>query len=149
MSAAQTHVLHSDVSSKGEPVPLPPALHQIAERIEASRAFVRTDTNHDAEGGGYDEETWQRAVRFVSDATNSYWRKRRSVPPAPVISDGPDGVVDVLWKYDDRQLLLTVHPDLDDVATFYGRNLESGGDIVRGELALDQNNEWLLVWLTK
>jgi hypothetical protein len=66
-----------------------------------------------------------------------------------VISDGPDGVVDILWKHAGRQLLLTVHPDPEDVATFYGRDLESGSDVIRGELALDRDNEWLLAWLTK
>jgi hypothetical protein len=146
MSAAPARLLQTESLTGAELTPLPSALQEISERIEASRAFIRTDADHD---DGYDAETWQRAVRLVGEATSSYWRKRRSVPPAPVISDGPDGVVDILWKHGGRQLLLTVHPDPEDVATFYGRDLESGSDVIRGELALDRDNEWLLAWLTK
>jgi hypothetical protein len=130
------------------PIHLPPALDQIAVRIEESRAFVRTVATRDDESG-YDEETWRRAARLVGEASTSFWQTRHRVPPTPLIFDGPDGVVDVLWKHAGRQLLLTVHPRPDDVATFYGRNLETNRDVLKGELVLDRDNEWLLAWLTE
>lgn len=140
MPAIRASLIQSEPGIDGVEA-LPPALHEIAERIEASRAMVRAGTNQDDEETGYDEATWRRAARLVGESATAYWRQRGTVPPVPVISDGPDGVVDILWKHPGRQLLLTVHTDPEDVATFYGRDLKTEGDIVQGELALDRDNE--------
>jgi hypothetical protein len=143
MPAANAHLLQAKPPM---PVALPSALHEISERIEESRTWVRTGPDTDEEGG-YDEATWRCAAHLVGDVATSYWQTQRRVPPTPLITDGPDGVVDVLWKHGDRQLLLTVHQEPEDVGTFYGRNLVTGGDVVKGELAFDRDNEWLLAWL--
>lgn len=131
------------------PFSLPAALSSIGQQVEQSRSMLSLEDNWDGEGSvGYNEETWQRAARVVVDSALRSWKTHRRVPPTPVISNGPDGSIDIVWRSSHRKLLLNVPEDPQDVATFYGRDLERGHSVVQGETDPLQNNEWLLGWLT-
>lgn len=129
---------------------MPTALRHIAEHVAESRAML--DLNHDWDGEGspaYNEATWDRAAHLVVDSTTRFWRASRVLPPAPIITNGPDGGVDIVWRSGDRKLLINIPEEPKDVATFYGRDLEHDHYSLQGECVPSHHNEWLLVWLTK
>ena len=128
---------------------LPPELGETAERIERSRAMLDLPPNWDGEGSSaYDSETWREAVGVVVDASLGFWKSRHEVPPAPWISKGPEGSVDILWRRNRRKILINVPFGKRAPITFYGNDLDNDRRVVEGSLDPAQPNAWLVGWLT-
>jgi hypothetical protein len=99
---------------------LPAALGDVAARLVESRSILELGDNWDGEGSpGYEEATWQRAAQFVVDGATRFWRSRQSAPPAPTITNGPDGSVDIIWRAGNRKVLINVPTEPSLGATFY------------------------------
>ena len=129
---------------------LPAALGDVATRLIESRSILELGANWDGEGGpGYDEATWQRAAQLVVDGATRFWQSRQSASPAPTITNGPDGSVDIVWRAGNRKVLINVPAEPGLGATFYGRDRDNPRRVVQGALDPAGANEWLVVWLTE
>lgn len=127
---------------------LPPALAAWYAAVEQSRYFLAWEDDWDDEGSpAYDEAVWRRATDFLLRAATTLLERYHAVAPPPDIAHGPDGSIDIFWRDDNRVLLLNVPADVEELPTFYGR--DEKGNTVKGELNLDSDGSWLLVWATR
>ncbi len=132
------------------PLTLPAVLGHVAEAIAGSRCIVDLKDDWDGEGSlGYEELTWLRAARLVAKSSIAFWRTCRAVPPAPGITPGPDGSIDMVWRSEGRKLVINIPEEPHSVATFYGKDRNDEHGFLRGELHLSRDGEWLLAWLTR
>lgn len=66
---------------------------------------------------------------------------------APDICPGPDGSIDLLWKLEDRELLINIPFDENALAEYYGDDLKI--NTIKGKLDFADKHEWILTWLMK
>lgn len=121
--AVNRHLHAQDVDrvahSPGDVMPLPAELSSIGMAIERSRCICDFPDDWDDEGAPViSEATWDRAVGWLSDHSLDLWTDHHIVADAPIMSAGPDGSVDVHWKDDRRQLLVTVPADAHSPSSF-------------------------------
>jgi hypothetical protein len=127
---------------------LPDALRPVAERLERSRAMLALADDWDGEGSpGYAEETWRRAAELVVNAATAHRRLRGGEAPAPIITKGDEGSIDVQWRAPQRNILINVPAALDEPVTFYAHDDKNPQRDFGGELDASAGNEQLLVWL--
>lgn len=126
---------HSDVNQ---------ALDQVDVAIAASQRILGLKDDWDAEGAlGYQSATLRRATNLARSfcwlAIDKYLRQ---LSP-PEIAPADRGTVDLLWRYQDRYLLINV-PDAGASAySFYGES-DDGETISGTSRSIRQD---LLVWL--
>jgi hypothetical protein len=127
-------------------VVLPMHLHEFEERVEVSRAVIgRVDPD---DGTSVVASTWRRTAEFVARIARLYWQRVAQLPPLPVITDGPEGSVDVVWRSGSRQILLNVPDDDDDVITASGIDTGDDDRRFRDSFRPSETPAWLLHWLT-
>ena len=135
------------VRVSGEPEEAP--LEEVEKVIKSYRAILELKEDWDGEGASViAAETWQRAVTFLRRNLLALWEKKGIQVESPSIVPLNDGSLDIHWKVDRRELLVNVPPDPHKRATYYGDNRQ-GGNVVEGDLDIDAQNHWLLVWLTE
>ncbi len=104
--------------------------------------------NWDGEGSaGYATETWQRASDFLTNCARELWERHQRVVPVPEIEPGPNGSIDFHWHAGDRELLLNVPADPNEMVDFYGDS--STGEVIKGRAHTSTVGPWLLAWLTR
>lgn len=134
---------------KGQSTPISPLYDRTLQAIEKSRKLLELPNDWDGEGSPeYAFATWSKAVSFIQSSSISLWRDHKKSVDAPKILPGPDGSIDVLWKNEQRELLINFPVDADEAFAYYGDN--AIGQIVKGELsptASPASNQWLLLWL--
>jgi hypothetical protein len=126
---------------------VPEALRNVGERVSRFRTSL---TEFDAEIEGCcppSEATSRRAIRFVLTASMRYWEATRCIPPAPAISPGPEGSVDVVWRMKDRLVAANVPEDPGNVVTLYGRDRSRPHRRLRAEEDPELSSAWILDWL--
>jgi len=127
--------------------PFPASQGELLAALERSRAMLALPDNWDEEGSpAYREETWIRAVSLLSEYTMAACEVQRRDLPLPLIHNGPEGSIDILWRSPNRELLLNVPAESDELPTYYGDN-RAGGEHVEGELMPPNVMKWLLMWL--
>lgn len=128
---------------------LPAALSEVANRIIDSHSILLLPNNWDGEGSpSYRESTWLRAADLVARSSASFWTTLRAVPSPPIISHGPDGSIDIVWKAGKKKLAVNIPEEPSDVVTFFGRDVDSGHNVLQGEAKHSEDFQWMLVWLT-
>lgn len=124
-------------------------LDHLREAIHKSQWIIELPHDWDGEGGKpYRVETWERARRFL--LASAMWLLETldlSLPP-PDIGPGPDCGIDLHWRADSFELLLTIPDDENAPASFYGD--DRGSVKVKGSTALraDGKNP-LLLWVAQ
>lgn len=99
----------------------PPELRALTAAIERSREITELHDDWDNEGSpGYSEETWRRATDYLNKQIFACWDRHGVVIPAPWITPGPDGSIDIHWQTDLYELLVNFPADASEPATFYG-----------------------------
>ena len=136
---------HAFVASLG----LPSTLSDVVASIKDAQKLLDLGDNWDGDGSpGYAERTWHRAVQLVAQSSLGFWQATQSVPPAPAITPGPDGSIDMVWRAGDRGLFVNIPEAPDNIATFYGKDRRQEHDFIQGELDLSHESAWILAWLT-
>jgi hypothetical protein len=115
---------------------------------ESSRLLELTD-DWDGEGSlGYTEETLNKAIKFLEENAKIFFLNTGTWITAPDICPGPDGSIDLLWKLQDRELLINIPIGENNLAGYYGDNSQNE-TITKGKLNLAKKNEDILIWLMK
>jgi len=78
------------------------------------------------------EATWTVATDFLRRQAGVYWRYHETVLPAPSITPGSDGSVDIHWKTDRFELLVNIGKGPRFLAGFYGDDY--GHSKIKGDL---------------
>lgn len=131
---------------KGAEKPKSAEVDELATEISRSRYILELEDNWDDAGSpGYKAATWLRAIRYLQGHASRLKSKFGINVRAPIISQGPDGSIDIYWKTGDYRLLLNIPEDKGAKATFYGE--DSSGFSIKGELDTSAINEGLLLWL--
>lgn len=129
------------------PVETGVATRPLDEAINAARGILTLGNNWDGEGSpSYAETTLERAHAFLLAGTLQLWETRRVILPTPRVDAGPDGSIDLHWETNGREMLVNVPPEADETITFYGDDILTK---VKGELTLDLDTTWLLLWLAR
>ncbi len=69
---------------------------RLLNEIELSRKILRLHNDWDDEGSvGYQKETWDRAVLFLSNSANFLWERHAMAIDSPSILPGPQGSIDI------------------------------------------------------
>jgi hypothetical protein len=120
-------------------------IRRILEVVEQSKSILDLEEDWDGEGSSaYNAATWQKAVDFLVRNALHVWQSQQLRLEAPRISPGPDGSIDLHWKTSQRELLINIPAEEDQLASFYGDN--KAGQIVKGFLHISKGNQWLLMW---
>ncbi|HLG13013.1 MAG TPA: hypothetical protein VJH03_00595 [Blastocatellia bacterium] len=120
----------------------------IRQAIEESRRILDLKDNWDDEGSpAYEESTWARALDFLTLNAITLWRHRAVWVCAPRILPGPQGSIDLHWRTGGRELLVNIPASLSEPADFYGDN--GSCNVIKGKLDTSEDNEWILLWLTR
>ena len=128
---------------------VPAVLSRLADEVEASRALLELRDDWDGEGSpGYERATWIRATRFLCVNADRIWQHSGDIVPAPDISPGSRGSIDLHWRTSDRELLINFPAHEDLPVRFYGDDGAKGSSI-EGEFDADDSNSWLLMWLIR
>ena len=127
---------------------LPFALKQIKEAITQSRGMLVLPDDWDEDGAKQiGEDTWRRAVSFLTRYAERVWDGSGRVLDAPDITPSVDGSVDIHWDRLGYELLIAIPPDGGAMASFYGDN--RGRGFIKGEFDMNDLNEGLIEWLMK
>lgn len=122
---------------------------ELRKAIETSKQLLGYEDDWDGEGSlGYSKSTLDKAERFLTDNSRIFWQNNAIWVTAPDFCPGPDGSIDLLWKLEDRELLINIPINENDLAGYYGDNFQNGS-IIKGKLNLTEKNEWILMWLMK
>jgi hypothetical protein len=128
---------------------LPAPLQALEAGIASSRAMLDLpDDWDDASSPGYDEATWQRAVRFLVRGVTRLWDDHGVGTDLADVFPGPRGSIDLDWRVRGHELLVNVPADPSQPATYYGDD-GAGGKKIKGTLDPAAPNRWLLAWLAE
>ena len=126
---------------------LSPELGHVREAIESSRTILDLEPDDDQGEAGYSEETWNRAVEFVTKNAQWLWDSFGFVIDAPQILPGPDGSIDIHWDRPSFEMLINIPADPRAQAGFYG---DDRGEIaIKGSMDPSRFNQGLLLWLAR
>jgi len=125
-----------------------PSTSEIEASLQQAREMLDWGENWDGEGRpGYSEDTWSRAREFLLHSTEELWKRHQRAIPVPDIEPGPSGSIDFHWHMDDRELLLNLPGDPNELVDFYGDS--SVGESIKGRTHPSTVGPWLLAWLTR
>ncbi len=116
--------------------------------IEQARRILELEDDWDGEGSpGYSEETFNRAVAFLTTYVEGLWESCGMPLPIPRIGPGPDGSIDLHWKQPSWELLVNIPTDPNEAASYSGEDDE--GHQSRGFLGTEKfNSRFARTWLT-
>lgn len=121
---------------------------ELSKAISLSKFMLALPDNWDDEGAvAYQKGTWDRAASFLWACEHVFHDYTQLHIPAPRITPGPDGTIDIHWKNTKRELLLNIPVSPDEHASFYGDN--TLGQQVKGKFDTNNVSEWLVFWLVQ
>jgi len=127
---------------------LPLALNRVGKVIAESREMLNLSNDWNEEGAKkIDENTWRRSVTFLARYALRVLEQSGRVLDAPDITPSVDGSVDIHWDNPAYEMLIVIPPDINALASFYGKN--RGRSFIKGEFDLNELNKGLIEWLTK
>ena len=102
---------------------VPSRFSELAEQIRKSAYILEYEDNWDDEGSiAYSKKTFSAAINFAIEYSKAIWEEKFVLIHAPKISPGPEGSIDLLWDKQTYRLLINIHPDPKQTASFYGDN---------------------------
>jgi len=139
----KTEGSYKQIESSNE---LPSELKKV---IETSKQLLEYEDDWDEEGSlGYSKSTLDKAEKILTDNALTFWKNNAVWVTAPDFCPGPNGSIDLLWKLEDRELLINIPINENNLAGYYGDNFLNGS-VIKGKLNLTEKNEWILMWLMK
>jgi hypothetical protein len=128
---------------------IPVEMKSLVDRIRLSQGVLKPEDEPEDDGHPPLEETWQRASRFVLNASLGYWGSRQAVPPTPAISAGPEASIDIVWRRGDKFVAANVPEEPVDIVTIYGRDPSRPNRRLRVEEDPEIDGSWILEWLMR
>ena len=120
----------------------------LKKSINHSKGLLDLTNDWDGEGSvGYSESTLNKAIKFLEENARNYFLDSGVWVTAPDICPGPNGSIDLLWKLQDRELLINIPIEENGLAQYYGDDLNI--NTIKGKLNLTEKHEWILMWLMK
>jgi hypothetical protein len=114
--------------------------------VEHARKTLSLEYDWDEEGSsGYSTDTFDRAICFLNTHSAKGHDLCSSYPPAPRISPGPDGSIDLHWKQKAWELLVNIPKDDTQMAVFYGDDY--GTLKIKGSFDPNTVNLGIVAWL--
>lgn len=145
---AKVKSLYKEVSRQKE-IDVASLPFALKKAINESYCLLELTDDWDGEGSlGYSKTTLTKAIKFLKENAKNYFLNSGIWVTAPDICPGPDGSIDLLWKLDDRELLINIPLNENNLAGYYGDNFQNGS-IIKGKLNLAEKSEWILMWLMK
>jgi len=128
---------------------IPAALTELATEIERSRSILELADDWDEAGSpGYAERTWRSAVELVVRIATAAWRQYRVRFETIFLSPGELGSIDIELRSRGHELFITVPPDENEEATYFGDD-GNWGSKQKGTFPLNKPNAWLAAWLAE
>lgn len=101
-------------------------LVNIYEEILKSKYMLEFEDNWDDEGSkAYDIETWNRAISFLACNAQFFLSRYGEIIDTPIIAHSLNGSIDIYWKNKDFYLLINIPQNIEESATYYGKNLNT------------------------
>lgn len=118
---------------------------EFLNEIEAAKDFLGYENNWDGEGSkSYKKETLEKLNQFLLNISQEFFKINKKRIAAPYINPGMDGAIDLHWKTDKFELLLSVPESSDVPITYYGDDYKD--NIIKGTLNID-NFGVILSWI--
>ena len=135
-------------TSQGKSWTESPSGRELNAEIEQAKRILELKDDWDGEGSpGYSEDTFNRAVAFLTTYAERLWESWGIPLPIPRIGPGPDGSIDLYWKQPHWELLVNIPTDPNEAASFSGE--DDGGHQSRGFQDTEKFNEIFETWLKK
>lgn len=132
--------------TKTSSIDLPIIFQELANQIEVSKSLVKLPDNWDDEGSiGYKEETFLRAVGFLTKYALWIWNEKRILIDIPKILPAQKGSIDLFWKKRNYDLLINIPAQPNSVATFYGDDRKATK--IEGEFPINTYNQGIFLCL--
>ncbi len=96
----------------------------------------------------YELETFRRATAFLKSLVEDFWLLFNYKLESPLILPGINGEIDIEWKNDKFQLLISIPEDESELAGLYGSDYEDD-EIEHDFLNYGDVNIRLLAWLKR
>ena len=131
-------------------VRLPEKLKHIFEEIKGSKQILDLKENWDDEGAlPIDYNLWKNSIEFLSNYSNLIHNKYNVVIDAPQIFTGPDGSIDLSFRYKKEvRMLINISNKNDNiVASYYGDCYNDKNKIKNKEQSLERLDKRLLIWM--
>lgn len=110
---------------------LPDELKDLASAVEKSKYMLELGNNFDDAGSpAYSEDTWEKAVIFITNYACWLFDIFGKIIATPKIYHAPEGSVDLYWENERFNLLINI-PAGGEPATFYGDNY--GSQVIEGK----------------
>ena len=94
---------------------------------------------------GYKEGTLDRTISFIRNISKKSWIDFKFIMKIPDIFPGTEGDIDIDWKLDTFQLLLTIPQDPNKPAAFYGDDY--GINKIKGIFDIKKLDSVIVPWL--
>ena len=95
----------------------------------------------------YEKETLIRAKNFLISLIQDFWILYNLEFEIPMIFPGINGDIDIEWKNDKFQLLISIPDDKNELAGLYGNDY--GEDEIELDFDINKPNPMLLSWLKR
>lgn len=119
---------------------------EMIKEIEKSVRILDYKNNWDGEGSkSYKKETFINAISFLVKYTNWIWDEKVYAIPSPKILPGPNGSIDIYWKKNNFDLLVTISEHPSTTAFFYGD--DKSDEIYEGRFNIKKNNPGIFLSL--
>ncbi|NVM27405.1 MAG: hypothetical protein HWN65_01075 [Candidatus Helarchaeota archaeon] len=116
------------------------SLNKIKENI------LNLENDWDGENSiGYKEETLDRTINFIKNISKKFWIDFKFIMEIPDIFPGTKGDIDIDWKLDTFQLLLTIPQDPNKPTAFYGDDY--GINKIKGTFDIKKLDSVIVPWL--
>jgi hypothetical protein len=120
---------------------------EIVKEIQKSTKILKLKDDWDGEGSkSYKPSTLKTAILFIVRYATWIWEEKLYAIPTPKILAGPDGAIDIYWKREDFDLLITI-PEGTKVAHFYGDDKKD--EIIEGRFNIEKYNQGIFLSLLK
>ncbi len=118
---------------------------EMERELSYSRKILELKDGWDGEHSrGYMEKTWNKMFNFLEIFSKEYRCITNYFLSKPFIDPGLDGGIDLHWKTNKFELLLTIPEKDNEPLSYYGDDYKS--NIIKGTLELD-NYRVLLSWI--
>jgi hypothetical protein len=117
----------------------------IKKAIEDAKWISELDDDWDDEGSlGYTKELLEKVEMLLTSWKDKSWSDYRRTFPLPDIQPGPDGSIDLHWKKETYELLLSI-PNNEQPVHFYGDDYSE--NVMKGSFSQGAEMPNFLFWL--
>lgn len=120
--------------------------HELVKAIQKSTKIISYSNNWDGEGSkGYSKTTYVNAISFLVKYVKWVWDEKIYALPTPKILPGSNGSIDLYWKKNSYDLIITIPEAPNLVAHYYGDDKKDR--VCEGTFRFQEDNEGMFLSL--